>query len=383
MRSIIFVALNDARFQLKQRSTLVWVFVMPPVFFYFIGTMTGGLAVGVSRSLATPITVVAESPGFLREQIDRRLRDNNFDPVWVEEFVVAEGELPPRSTLIIGASLTASIAEGLTVPMSFDSSASALNRDFEAIRVKTSLYTALADILVAKANSVETLSSADLVAVNEEPRFWQLEVSPAGNRAKIPQGFEQSIPGILVMFTLLIVLTSGGTMLVIEREQGLLRRLASTPISRAEVVAGKLGGRMILAIIQVVAALLVGTFMFDMQWGPNLAMVLLVLTAWAGFCACAGLLLGSLASSEAQVSGLGVLFANALAALGGCWWPIEITPEWVQGIQKLTPTGWTMEALHKLISFQSEATAVLPQLAILLTATGVIAALAVKHFRYQ
>ncbi len=50
-----------------------------------------------------------------------------------------------------------------------------------------------------------------------------------------------------------------------------------------------------------------------------------------------------------KVSGLGVLMANGLAALGGCWWPIEVTPQWMQTIM---PTGWTMDAMHKLISFQ-------------------------------
>ena len=77
------------------------------------------------------------------------------------------------------------------------------------------------------------------------------------------------------------------------------------------------------------------------------------------------------------------LFANILAALGGCWWPIEVTPDWMQGLQKLMPTGWTMDALHKLISFQSGAASALPNVAILLTATLVVAALAVRRFRYE
>jgi ABC-type multidrug transport system permease subunit len=140
---------------------------------------------------------------------------------------------------------------------------------------------------------------------------------------------------------------------------------------------------MILAAFQVGAALLVGTFLFKMDWGPDFLMVVVVLAIWAGFCASAGLLLGSIASSEGQASGLGVLTANAMAALGGCWWPIEVTPAWMQMIQNLTPTGWTMDALHKLISFQSGAASVIPQLALLLTATIVIAAFAAKRFQYQ
>jgi len=383
MKNILFIAVNDAKFQLRQGSTLVWVFLMPPIFFYFIGTVTGGFSSGVSGGQATPISIVAQAPGFLQEQLDLRLRENDFEPDWVEKLLIDEGNSPPRRVLQIEPNLSDSIAAGEQVTISYETRSSALSRDFEVIRVQRSIYTALADIVVAKASAVEELSAADLVTLNEKPRIWKLDVSPSGQRQQIPSGFEQSIPGILVMFTLLVLLTSGGTMLVIERKQGLLRRLASTPITRAEVVSGKLGGRMVLAAIQVSAALMVGTFLFKMDWGPDFAMILVVLAAWAAFCASAGLLLGSISSSEGQVSGLGVLTANALAALGGCWWPIEITPGWMQMIQKLTPTGWTMDAMHKLISFQSGAASVIPQLVLLVAATVVIAGFAVKRFQYQ
>ena len=191
------------------------------------------------------------------------------------------------------------------------------------------------------------------------------------------------MPGILVMFTLLVLLTTGGTMLVQERTKGLLRRLASAPMTRGEVIAGKWEGRMILAAIQLTTALLFGTFLFDMDWGPNLAAVIIVLVAWGGFCASAGLWLGTVARTEAQAGGLGVLAANLLAALGGCWWPIEITPDWMQMIQKLLPTGWTMDAMHKLISFQADPMTVLPNVLVLFVAAAVFGVLAARRFQYQ
>ena len=52
-------------------------------------------------------------------------------------------------------------------------------------------------------------------------------------------------------------------------------------------------------------------------------------------------------------------------------------------VQQVTPTGWTMDALHKLISFQSGAASALPQVAILVAATIVMATLAVRKFQYE
>jgi ABC-type multidrug transport system permease subunit len=383
MRNLLFIAWHDVRYQLRQGSTLVWLVLMPPIFFYFIGTVTGGFSSGTGGGTSTPITVVAAQPGFLKAQLDLRLRDNDFEPEWVTALELADGESGPARTLAVDAGLSDRVLADEQVTATFDTRASSLSRDFDIIRVQRSLYTALADIAIADAASSGALDADALAALNSAPRIWQLDASPAGKRLEIPSGFEQTIPGILVMFTLLILLTSGASMLVIERKEGLLRRLASAPISRTEVVAGKWAGRMVLAAIQITVALVIGTFLFRMDWGPDLGMIAVVLAAWGAFCASAGLWLGTVARTEGQAGGLGVMAANALAALGGCWWPIEITPGWMQTLQNFLPTGWAMDALHKLISFQSGAAAAVPQVLILVVAALLVGALAVRRFQYQ
>ncbi|MBT8062589.1 MAG: ABC transporter permease [Gammaproteobacteria bacterium] len=382
MKNALFIAWQDVRSQLRQGATLLWVFLMPPIFFYFIGTVTGGFSSGLSGAQATPITVVAESPGFLQAQLDKRLGENDFAAQWSAELSVDEaGNLPAR-ILTIEKNLSEAVQADEPVEIRFETKANALSRQFEEIRIQRALYTVLADIVVAHATA-GPVSALALESLNEAPRVWQLEVAAAGQRQDIPSGFDQAVPGILVMFTLLVLLTSSGTMLVQERTQGLLRRLASTPISRAEVVAGKWQGRMVLAAVQISVALVFGTFLFSMDWGPDIGMITVVLIAWGSFCASAGLWLGTVARTEAQAAGLGVLAANVLAALGGCWWPIEVTPQWMQAIQKLLPTGWTMDALHKLISFQAGWASVIPNVFLLLAAAVIFAWLATRKFTYE
>jgi ABC-type multidrug transport system permease subunit len=215
------------------------------------------------------------------------------------------------------------------------------------------------------------------------PRALSLQVQPAGERKKIPSGFEQAIPGIMVMFTLIVLLTSGTVLLVIERRQGLLRRLASTPISRGSIILGKWGGRMAIGLVQISFAMIAGTLIFGMDWGPDLGMILLVMLGWGGLCASLGLLLGNLARTEGQAVAIGVLASNVLAALGGCWWPIEITPSWMQTFAKLLPTGWAMDALHKLISFQSGPASAIPHCLVICAAALVFGWLGARRFRFQ
>jgi ABC-type multidrug transport system permease subunit len=186
----------------------------------------------------------------------------------------------------------------------------------------------------------------------------------------------------MVMFTLLILFTSGSATLMMERHSGILRRLASSPMRRGAVVLGKWGSRWVLGLVQIAFAMAVGTFVFGVRWGNPIAAMILLLV-YSALIAFLGILLGNFGNTIGQVTGIGVVAANLLAALGGCWWPIEITPFWAQRLAMFTPTGWTMDALHKLMNFGDPLTAILPHLAALTTAATLAAWLAARRFRFQ
>ena len=112
MKNVLFIAFQDLRYQLRQGSTLMWVFVMPPVFFYFIGTVTSGFSSQMSGETATPLAVVTERPGFLKGQVDRRLRENGFEPAWREtQQTPADDDVVAR-TLTIGPGMSDNVVLG-------------------------------------------------------------------------------------------------------------------------------------------------------------------------------------------------------------------------------------------------------------------------------
>jgi ABC-type multidrug transport system permease subunit len=55
-----------------------------------------------------------------------------------------------------------------------------------------------------------------------------------------------------------------------------------------------------------------------------------------------------------------------MAALGGCWWPLEIVSRPLQLVALAFPSGWAMQALHGVISFGHGLWGVLPSLLALL-----------------
>ena len=281
-----FVAAHDVRSMLRQRETLVWVFVMPFVFFYFIGTVTGGFG-GGGDSVERLALRSGEQAGFLLDQLERRLSERKYDVVRFEPGQDEEFEQYSRR-IEVPDGFTDQVLAGNVVELSFTGERKGLGGDYDDLRVGRAVYTLLAD-LVAASELGGTVSPARLQELSDAPRALALEVSTAGKRVEIPTGFEQTVPGTMVMFTLIVLLTSGAVLLVIERREGLLRRLASAPIGRGEVVAGKWAGRLALGLVQIGFAVLIGKLFFGVSWGGAAwPMVIAILFAWAAAVRLAG-----------------------------------------------------------------------------------------------
>jgi len=69
LRDAFYIARMDARYLLTRRETIVWTFVMPVVFFYFIGAIGGNNGSSDSRS---PLAVsVPADAGFLADRLTK------------------------------------------------------------------------------------------------------------------------------------------------------------------------------------------------------------------------------------------------------------------------------------------------------------------------
>jgi len=375
-RDAFYLARMDAAQLLRRRETLVWTFVMPIIFFYFIGTINGSSSGPARDNLAVSVPPDA---GFLADRLLARLEQRGYHVIRDQE---PKEFLRFRRRLSIPAGFTDSVLAGKPMKIRFDRTGEDVNADYDRVRLYRAVYTTLADLIVISgANAKGSKDAFEKLAA--EPRMLTLKVESAGKRRDPPSGFEQSVPGTMVMFTLIVLFTTGGVSLTMERNQGILRRLASSPMSRTAVVLGKWGARMSLGVVQIAFAMLAGSLLFHVRWGPNLPTVVLVLLVYGSLAAALGMLIGNFGRTEGQVIGLGVIASNVMAGLGGCWWPIEITPLWTQKLALAFPTGWTMDALHKLMNFGASPASVLPNLCVTAVAALVAGYFLARSFRYQ
>ncbi|MEM6456546.1 MAG: ABC transporter permease, partial [Acidobacteriota bacterium] len=256
--------------------------------------------------------------------------------------------------------------------------------EFYRLRVARAVYTTAAElVLLAEQNADDGSPAADpLIQLRLEPRPYRLAITQGGVRRTAPSGFEQAVPGIIVMFTMLVLLTTGTHSLTVERERGLLRRLAATPIDRGAIVAGKWLALLALGAVQIGVGMVTGAVLFGVDWTDGWPALMAVLGAWAAFNAALTVLLANVTQSAAQASSIGVLITMLMAALGGCWWPIEITPSWMQTLSMALPAGWAMDAVHRVVSFGDGGAAVLPHLAAMSAAALLCGILAARRFRF-
>jgi ABC-2 type transport system permease protein len=372
----LFLARKDLPHFFREWSTWFWACIMPIAFFYFIGTITGGL-VGPQPSEAIALAA-GQDAGFLADELVRQLESVDYKVVRVN----APDLAAYSRRITIPSGFTRSVLDGKQSTIAFSRTGTGLNADYDEIRLKRAAYAVLADLIAANKRTGKATPES-FREVQAIPHKLTLEVKPAGTRQTIPTGFQQAVPGTMVQFILLMMFTTGGVGLYQERTLGILRRLASSPMPRSAVMLGKALTRLVIGFIQIAFAMLAGTFLFKVDWGPHLIMVLFILCAYAVLAALAGMLLGNFGKSEGQIIAIGVILSNILSAIGGCWWPIEITPAWAQKASLALPTGWAMDAMHKLVSFGASPLSALPHLLALAAAAVCAAYLISRSFRFQ
>ncbi len=96
-----------------------------------------------------------------------------------------------------------------------------------------------------------------------------------------------------------------------------------------------------------------------------------------------GVLLAAFARTRRQAEGLTVLFSMLTAALGGAWWPLEITPRIYQTVVKSLPTTWAMIGFNDVIVRGQGVAGVLPEVGILLGFALVFFVAGIWRFRYE
>ncbi len=181
-----------------------------------------------------------------------------------------------------------------------------------------------------------------------EERITVREQNLTGNRLSVTD-FEQRVPGFALMFVLLTVIFGTAGTMHDEHDWGTLARLVVVPGGIARILFGKLAARFAVGIVQMVALLAWGHWMFRVSLGSSPGAFLVLVAATAFAVVAAGMLVASLTRTREQTLLLGLALVMVLSGLGGCWWPLWMQPDWMRAISPAVFTTWAMRGLNDLI----------------------------------
>jgi ABC-type Na+ efflux pump permease subunit len=160
------------------------------------------------------------------------------------------------------------------------------------------------------------------------------------------------VPAYTVMFAFFLVLTVGW-LFVGERRQGTLRRLQAAPLSRYQLLIGKLLPCYALSVVQGLMLLIAGYWVFGMSWGPHPLWLVPVVATTSLAAMGLALLVASLARTETQVALYGTLLVIVLAGISGCMMPRDLMPEEMVQLSRITPHAWALDAYSELLVQQA------------------------------
>jgi ABC-2 type transport system permease protein len=153
-------------------------------------------------------------------------------------------------------------------------------------------------------------------------------------------------PGMALLF-LMYTVSYGGRSILVERSQGTLPRLLTSPTSTAEVLGGKVLGIFLTGVAQVGILILASSIFFGVQWGDTLGLALLILAAVFGATGW-GMLITALARTPAQIGSVGSALMLIFGILGGSFIQLENMPPLVQTLSKITPNAWGLDGFTTL-----------------------------------
>jgi ABC-2 type transport system permease protein len=156
------------------------------------------------------------------------------------------------------------------------------------------------------------------------------------------------VPGVLALAVMSSAMVSLGIATGYERRYGVLKRLGSTPLSRAGLLSAKTLNVLVLEIVQAIVIVLTGIALgWDVTGGLVAAIVLLLIgtIAFAGI----GMLLAGTLRAEANLAVANGLFL-VLLFLGGMAYPLAKLPEPIETFAKALPAAALSETVRSVLS---------------------------------
>ncbi len=184
-------------------------------------------------------------------------------------------------------------------------------------------------------------------AINHTSPLFSIE--PQQIQAKPLNQVDLLVPGILAMSLMQLGLFGTAQPLVALREQGVLRRLGATPLSRSTVIAAQVAFRFTLGVAQSVLILSLGNALFQVSIGDSLLVLVVVIAMGILLFIALGFAVAGLAKSAESANGITQMINFPMMFLSGLFFPLSLLPPFLLPVAAILPLTYVADALRQVM----------------------------------
>ncbi|HET7585544.1 MAG TPA: ABC transporter permease [Gemmatimonadaceae bacterium] len=287
------------------------------------------------------------------------------------------GDVPDRATLERRIASGAASA-GIVIPPTFAG---------DLARGRTATTQVLVDAADPLASSSAIAAAAQVAAAHGArlarergagaPRL-EVRVRPLYNPGLRSEAYiVPGIIGVLLSMTMLIITSMS---VVRERERGTLEQLIVTPIDKTSLMLGKLLPFVLVGFVQMTVVLLLGDVLFHVPARGSLLLLYAITFAFIVANLGVGLLISTVARTQAQAMQLGYFFLLPNILLSGFMFPRAAMPEPAQWIGLLLPLTYYLRVLRGVLLKGVGASLLWGDTLVLVGFAAVLVTLSVRRF---
>jgi len=402
-KKIISIALNLLKISFKDKSSILWLFVMPIIWTTLLGAVSG---FGGGGSSKVPVAIINSDKGAYGKIYEEIIKDENelevilYSEEKLDEVINMVKDTKISVLIYIPEKFSESILENdeitITIYKSTRSSSFYIEELIKKITNQINISSLTGHFVVEHIQKILILSNLDKKKFFENSFIESLNLLTKNNLISVdyevvstqkeslvlPSGFNATSPGFGVMFVMIGAFFTA-VVLAEERETNILSRLLTTPVNKITILTGKLLGVFCVSIIQFLFIIFFGQFILKVNWGNSPFAVLLISISFTLSAVGLGTILSSIVKTSAQAGAFSVLISFVTSMIGGAWWPLEIMPKYLQNIGKLTPQYWAINGFNKIILRGFGLKEIMPNFSILIVYAVVSLFLASLLFKYE
>jgi ABC-2 type transport system permease protein len=414
LRHILALTWKDLKILVRNRSALLVLFAMPVGFVLVMTAATSGLY-GEDRS-AVSVLVVNEDSGSVSAQVIDGLKAAkgfSVETEWQGQALT----LAKAEELITSGKreLAVIFPQGFSQNLLNDTAASTTSQSAATIQlmVDPSLSQQFTGPIIG---TLQGLVSQALTPVGIEHLLQQVapgmtseqrqaiveqaqqrtasgvsieQITPPGLAVRqFPNTTQQNVPGY-TLFGVFFICQVIGLSFIREKQDGTFRRLLVAPISKPALLIGKLLPYYLVNLVQIVLIFAAGIWIVPLMGFPALHLgehpegLVVVSLATAAAASGLGLLVASLVKTPEATGGLGALIAVMMAAIGGCFVPTFVMPQFMQTLSKIVPHAWALQGYQDVLIRGYGVGQVMPEVGALIVFAAIFFGFALWRFRFD